>query len=123
MTDRELLERAARAAGYQIDMRASFMTWRDSRKLALQNPQGGHTLWNAEDDDGDALRLAVKLELSLLPYPLYQSPRHSVCCTKRFSSPDDMLVDVVELYGSDAAAATRRAIVRAAAAMAPEEAE
>jgi hypothetical protein len=95
MTDRELIEKAARAAGYQIDQRASFMTWRDSRKLSLLNPGGGRTLWNAEDDDGDALRLAVKLGLFAL------------------STLDDDCFGKPEPYE-----ATRRAIVRAAAAIA-----
>jgi hypothetical protein len=95
MTDRELLELAAKAAGYQIDQRASFMTWRDSRKLALLNPQGGHTLWNAEDDDGDALRLAAKLYLW-----------EAVRLAHREVSAD------IDIY-----ATTRRSITRAAASI------
>lgn len=61
MSDKELLELAAKAAGYQIDARASFMTLRDLGKFAIHNPMGGHSMWNPLTDDGDALRLVVKL--------------------------------------------------------------
>lgn len=53
MTDRELLELAAKAAGYQTQgMEDGFMY--------LFGVQDG---WNPLTDDGDALRLAVKLGL------------------------------------------------------------
>lgn len=107
MDDRTLLELAAKAAGYQIDQRASFMTWRDSRKLALLNDRGGHSLWNAADDDGDALRLAVKLRLEV-----WNTENDS-------RAIDDFMlgVPIKEPHGQDPYAATRRAIVRAAAAI------
>ena len=55
-TDRELLVKAAKAAGLQVICHASY-------------PQGGVYVddmeddWNPITDDGDALRLAVKLKL------------------------------------------------------------
>ena len=98
MTDQELLTMAAKAAGY----------------VALTNgqaysPEVGNFDWNPLTDDGDALRLAVKLGIelvftknkigagrrSLLTYPWVNEDRN---------------VD-------DPYAATRRAIVRAAAAI------
>lgn len=109
MTDREMLDLAAKAAGYSIDKRASFMTWRDSRRLALLNSQGGHTLWNADEDDGDALRLAVKLQLRVIPpEDEFGLDRASV----RIAGHRD-LIDAYD--DSDPYAATRRAIVCAAA--------
>lgn len=104
-TDRELLEDAAKAAGFQIDQRASFMTWRDSRRLALLNPQGGHTLWNADEDDGDALRLAVKLRPFLTA--VFEDATQAGGIDDGFDEP----------HADDPYAATRRAIVRAAAAI------
>lgn len=104
MTDKELIELAAKAAGYPPDDSA----WDDE-------------IWNPLEDDGDALRLAVNLGISLLPYPVYaESDRHSVMAKQRRRT-DTMRVqnptEVIELYGDDPYAATRRAIVRAAAAM------
>ncbi len=111
MTDAEyqLLELAAKAAGELYTERA---------------PEGGLYLSNGEDwnplaDDGDALRLAVKLGISTLPYPVYnEGERNSVIAKQRRRS--DTLreanpTEVIELYGADPYAATRRAIVRAAA--------
>lgn len=109
MDDRTLLERAAKAAGYSVDARASFKTWRDSQRLALLNPQGGHTLWNGLTDDGDALRLAVKLSMNV-----FQAANSAYA----LPSDDDGTYEEQVRYidaGSDPYAATRRAIVRAAA--------
>ena len=110
-SDRELLELAAKAAGYVIDQRASFMTWRYSRRLALLNPQGGHTIWNAGEDAGDELRLAVKAGLIIGSYA-------------HFSTVDFLLndrIETVKVWHSEASnddcAATLLAIVRAAAAI------
>jgi hypothetical protein len=102
MTDRELLELAAKAAGYKVDQRASFKTWRDSRRLALVEPKGGHTLWNAVEEDGDALRLAVALRISLdMLTHIVDATTGTVMCH--------------EPWGDDHCAAARRAIVRIAA--------
>jgi len=91
MTDRELLEAAAKAAGIRIDKSSTNgggagNTGFDLCGNAVLDWHNGVT-WNPLTDDGDALRLAVKL---------------CIC------------------IGADSQAATRRAIVRAAAAMAKE---
>jgi hypothetical protein len=82
------------------------MTWRENNLIALLNPSGGHSLWNPLTDDGDALRLAVKLNLVVDTYSL------CVC----YHSAD---LEIEEHYPQgvihDMYAATRRAIVRAAA--------
>ena len=67
MTDRELLELAAKAAGLDTPR---YVQW-DGRKLGWKNNEGisvesgptAQRLWNPLTDDGDALRLAVKLGL------------------------------------------------------------
>lgn len=97
-TDRELLELAARAAGieliqYEIKESAPFF---DSATLMP---------WNPLTNDGDALRLAVKLNITIGP---------SMCGREAYARTtlDDEFYDE---YGNDKVAATRRAIVRAAA--------
>ena len=54
MTDREMLELAARAAGIVVTD--------DMRELWLHV---GSSAWNPRTDDGDALRLAVYLEFEI----------------------------------------------------------
>ncbi|HET8870313.1 MAG TPA: hypothetical protein VFM48_07700 [Aquabacterium sp.] len=91
MTDRELLELAAKAAGvngFVVDAGMNF------------GSDATPKVWNPLADDGDALRLAVKLGL-WLHIGKYDVGVHG--------SP------VEEACGKDPYAATRRAIVRAAA--------
>lgn len=57
--DRTLLERAARAAGIALSPDGEW-SWRGI-KLA----DGPHNYWNPLTDDGDALRLAVQLGISI----------------------------------------------------------
>lgn len=111
MTDRELLKLAAEAAGIETEVIAG--------GFELRTNIHGH-IWDPLDDDGDALRLAVKLGISITPYPYRSGPKHSVL-VKQYRTGDVMResnpTEVVELYGLDPDAATRRAIVRAAAAI------
>ena len=93
MTDRELLELAAKAAGYNMAKVS------DGYPMYIK----GYGLWNPLTDDGDALRLAVKLNLVVLS-------DHS-----GISAAHGMYRQAKELHGDDPYAATRRAIVRAAA--------
>ena len=83
MTDRELLELAAKAAGLEV-----------VTPTMLKYGQ-----WNPLTDDGDALRLAVKLNLF--------NTR-----SKGYEWPD---AELFARHEDDPYAATRRAIVRAAA--------
>ena len=103
MTDRELLELAAKAAGLMAD------GWHRDGGLAVwmsgQESKNWFN-WNPLTDDGDALRLAVKLGLNIMQQPDCAEPWVDIC------GPD---VEADELYGTDPYAATRRAIVRAAA--------
>mgnify|MGYP000331886423 CR=1 FL=1 len=102
MTDKELLELAAKAAGYNFEWFGQhFHIGIDERRF---------TSWNPLTDDGDALRLAVKLRLTL---------QHNYSGVYCYDSPDfcDKSQTMIEVYENDIDiyAATRRAIVRAAA--------
>lgn len=99
MTDRELLELAAKAAGYTVDV--LMPTCGD---LVLWNEKGGHTAWNPLTDDGDALRMAVKLSIHVLRFSNMTTAR-AIFSDHCFDERDDI----------NAYAATRRAIVRSAA--------
>ena len=57
-SDRELLELAAKAAGYQLSA-VSDMIWSDAAVEYIQ--------WNPLTDDGDALQLAADLRLLVKP--------------------------------------------------------
>jgi hypothetical protein len=101
MIDRELLELAAKAAGY--------LNWTQSTE-GLQIETGssrGATgfHWNPLVDDADALRLAVKLGL-LIDVSLHM---------KESEAGGNGAIYQCELHNLDPYAATRRAIVRAAA--------
>ena len=113
MTDREMLELAARAAGIKgkVINAEGLGAW-------IPMPGASSAVWNPLDDDGDALRLVVKLGLHITQYPIYDEPKHSAIAKKSARLLDDTCVDMcvgIEVYGSDPYAATRRAIVRAAA--------
>lgn len=90
MTDKELLELAAKAAGVDYGWQYIFDDYEGSTSEKWN--------WNPLTDDGDALRLAVKLELFVDAY----DKKSTVC-------------RVIEPHNGDPYAATRRAIVRAAA--------
>ena len=101
MTDCELLEMAAKAGGYSLSD-VSDMIWSDAAAEYIQ--------WNPLTDDGDALRLVVTLGLFVCQLPSIEKVG--------IRTPSDHMAgqfDEVEDYGSDPYAATRRAIVRAAA--------
>jgi hypothetical protein len=91
MTDRKLLELAAKAAG--------------AEKLTKTLYQVDGSDWNPLTDDGDALRLAVKLQLDL------RQSESMVVAEREFPTE----VGVANMKELDPLVATRRAIVRAAA--------
>ena len=66
MDDRELLELAAKAAGYTPER----FDAEDGIWLNDSNPNCGYDWWNPLTEDGDALRLAVKLAIAItFPHP------------------------------------------------------
>lgn len=98
MTDRELLELAAKAAGIEVRCGTGWESDYLYRDLPRPNsPLTASVRWNPLDDDGDALRLAHMVPMIVTPG------------TAR-------LLDG-RLFGADTKdiAATRRAIVGAAA--------
>lgn len=101
MTDRELLELAAKAAGY--DSIAEKYGWDEIGGGIFLDRNDPPKVWNPLTDDGDALRLAVKLRLNTL-FPT-QIGRDNVHVAGHIEC----------LALNDPYAATRRAIVRAAA--------
>jgi hypothetical protein len=112
-TDRELLELAAKAAGIEVlhpDL------W-PRGTLGLWIKRGRHNTalgwWNPLNDDGDALRLAVQLNI----WPVRQFDRDVICVQNGAAYYDVIDVGADEPIGDDPCAATRRAIVRAAAEM------
>jgi hypothetical protein len=115
MSNRELLELAAKAAGMAD---ATFAN--DSRDYGgpcmwsqTLFDEHGTGYWNPLTDDGDAFRLAAACGIAVTPYPVYEWPKHSVIASRK--SLEDSRSEVVERYGNDPLAATRRAITRAAA--------
>jgi hypothetical protein len=102
MTDRELLEKAARAAGYK-------WRWYVAPVGQLFQIHDGFlwNYWGPLTDDGDALRLAVKLGFIVDAQGMHTR-------IKEAFSGDNLSV---EAHNGDPYAATRRAIVRAAAAI------
>jgi hypothetical protein len=110
MTDRELLELAAKAAGIPLEFRVGFMD--------LESPgysedgtgrMGSWVRWNPLTDDGDALRLAVKVHIDFKAFETTVRTWVGDPVAQR------VIASVEELCGTDPYAATRRAIVRAAA--------
>jgi hypothetical protein len=98
--DKTLLEKAAKAAGAEYE-------W-DEDHIELITPIGGGSgYWNPLTDDGDAVRLAVKLRMDINQLTKSVDVWTGEGPFKRFTEP----------HGSDPCAATRRCIVRAAAAI------
>lgn len=109
-TDRELLELAARAAGIEGEYAESKCSCGQG-KLCERYYFGISTksgIWNPLTGDGDALRLAASLQITIDYYEL----GGLVICK---GNPDPWIDE--QLYPQGREAATRRAIVRAAAAI------
>ena len=118
MTDKELLEYAAKAAGLRVGFepdgkergRYDLYWSRVHSQLVWHNKSTGSEypeplFWNPLTGDGDAFRLMVKLRL-----PFRDGLNGTVeTGNERSGRP------IWELWGDDPLAATRRAIVRAAA--------
>lgn len=113
MTDRELLEAAAKAAGYAVIGWDNALP--DTPIVAGDRFGCGATVkwvWMPLCDDGDALRLAVKRDIRV-----GCDDTRAYC--DWWAADGITLLDLQEpVVGGDKMAATRRAIVRAAAAAA-----
>ena len=110
MTDRELLEAAAKKVGVNLALTIrpdGLPFWCEERGLALAWAPGW---WNPLADDGDSARLRRALRIVVQWFPNDVAAMHW--------SDEGRGRSWAEMYGDDPAAAERRAVVRAAAAMA-----
>ncbi|HBP27903.1 MAG TPA: hypothetical protein DD666_00625 [Advenella kashmirensis] len=103
MTDRELLELAAKSAGIKC------ARWSNGFGGLVGNQDDRPIIWNPLTGDADAFRLAVRLRIDL-GEGIDKEP-----CAWVSYSIGDKLKSINEHYGDDPYSATRRAIVRAAA--------
>jgi methylaspartate ammonia-lyase len=101
--DRELLELAAKAIGEHVTCAAMDLGCGDGVLL-----EGKQEAWSPLTDDGDALRLAVKLQLTV------------TSGVARVPSGDFTAIEYSDNGSRDELALTRRAIVRAAADLTKE---
>ena len=104
MNDRELLELAAKVAGINGTYYPAGL---ESEGLGCHDQESGFFTWNPLVNDGDALRLAVALRIAVSQFG-------SECAAQRPGWPI-----FTEEFKGDNCRATRKVIVRAAAAMAP----
>lgn len=98
MTDQQILELAAKAAGV-----GPVLCFESARNCLRIGDRESYRLWRPLDDDGDALRLAIKLGICIVFMEDHDSvgaehSRHGV-----------MIIEAMDDFG------TRRAVVRAAA--------
>ena len=105
-TDRELLELAARAAGLDL----VFSEYHNAC-VSPSNPKADRARWNPLTDDGDALRLAVKLCLRI-----WTDGTGVVVESSGYPAHSHEYELAINNAGG-IYSATRRAIVRAAAAI------
>ena len=110
MTDKELLELAAKAAGMGR-ISNGVLTG-----VTMFKTDGGWVEWNPLEQDSNALRLAVKLKINLQHSAIADNPSiASIECGQWSGLANDGVPWVEEVEGLDPYAATRRAITRAAA--------
>ena len=109
MTDREMLELAAKAAGTVVE-------FTNNRPVTFIDGDTVHQAWNPLEDDGDAFRLAVRLGIDLL---FTTEDVEAVATMYALQEDQEMIspwaMESWTLKNQDPGSATRRAIVRAAA--------
>ena len=113
--DRNLVERAARAAGIPLEFRV--LKWSDGSEYPCYEDKDSVCVtpiytpvikWNPLQDDGDALRLSVAMGMNLYINDKY-------CIAEILSDSESPPIHQNEYCDSETKnAATRRAIVRAA---------
>ena len=109
MTDEELLKYAAKAMGYVEPT----MYRPKTNCLLWLGKESGASIWSPFHDDKDAFDLMVALDIGVhhgWTYADEKEPYANVCAQHIPS-----MIEVGEIKGDDPKAATRRAIVRAAA--------
>lgn len=116
MTDRELLELAAKAAGIDI----TFENGRPKRIEMFRGHLANYEDWNPLTDDGDALRLAVKLRFTISTLVAAGADMMSGSGVHTTQEHLDEPPEFWTSHDTDPYAATRQAIVRAAAEIGKE---
>lgn len=120
MDDRELLKAAAKAAGIRYDAEASKPHPKSGAFWGLwltfdhEPSEYDRRYWTPLTDDGDALRLAVKLRIK---FRYNEALGQALAWTVGAGEMDDSRANI-EDCGRNEFACARRAIVRAAAALA-----
>jgi hypothetical protein len=109
MSDRELLELAGKAVGVEIATKfyevGGEHAW---RKHVISKGNEEWVDWNPLKDNSDAFHLAVRLRIPI---------QHGGPCVSAYAGQSVMAEQFTERHEKDPYAATRRAIVRAAAAI------
>lgn len=115
MTDKELLELAAKAAGlYEAWPEPNCdVQWSAEGAGLWCSGEGRGVLWNPLNDDGDALRLATALRLTV-SFDTFNDVEYAEVTPPGTHHGYDCAVD----NGHDLGSAVRRAIVRTAASIA-----
>lgn len=109
MTDRELLELAAKAAGMVIAWIGDVA--RDCTHLKKDAPMYRAPMWNPLADDGDCARMEARLGIDVRwSHYMMDTDDECVVCGHLRHDPN-----AFEPYGADKQAARRRASVRCAA--------
>lgn len=111
MEDTKLLELAAKVCGRNLYHRVMPPEWVD-RDVCMT--------WNPLINDGDALRLAVKLGFQIDIGRSHALLAQPFCEVRAYESRRSLSVVLARENGEALADATRRAIVRAAAQLAPK---
>ena len=109
MTDRELIEKAAKAAGIEVPITSPWGGYSETLGIYQLCMDGSKITkqWNPLNNDADASRLMVDCELT-------------VCCdypetVDTYTRDGSEITEFYTKHNKDKHAATRRAIVRAAA--------
>lgn len=124
MSDYTLLEYASKAVGYSDLPIEGWTLYREKGMRLVDREHEFVRYWNPLLDDGDALRLAVKLKLSIESDALIEVDyiegigcEYAYGCEVWIVFEDASAIKLHELYNDNVDAATRRAIVRVAAAI------
>ena len=109
MTDEDLLRYAAKAMGYVEPT----MYRPKTNCLLWVGKESGASIWSPFHDDKDAFRLMVDLDIGVHHGWTFADEKvpYANVCAQHIPS----MIEVGEIKGDDPKAATRRAIVRAAA--------
>lgn len=105
----ELLEFAAKAAGYQVRV------WPETGFFYRCEEGSGSVKWDPLNDDGDAFRLAVRLKMNISHGEAVDGGDSIICCDNGWDENYFFSEVPTERYGAESGA--RRVIVIAAASL------